>query len=330
MYFLNNVRQALILLLISQNFFRAELLKDPVCIIGAGISGLIAAHRLKEKGYSVKVFEKNSNKIKFDSTHFLDVSGYQLDTGLKILLPQQLYDKSTKVTWAHYRKIHKSLTIETSLVEANPELFVSISEWLKANKLESLKMYALLLLTSEGYGHIDDIPAFDNGAKVAYLTKSGSKTQKCSSVIIVFTPLHNHVSSIILDLSAEEKEILERLDGGRQYLISNKSRGGAVSYHWTKGNFNVGPTNEELSLYQSENDKIIPKLFPSNDTKTNIYAKGWNYFPHVTTESLQDGFYNKFYSIQGKSNVYYATPLLGFELIEYSIRAGECVANYFY
>jgi hypothetical protein len=446
MLILNTIKHVLIFQLISQTFSRAALPENPVCIVGSGISGLSAAHKLKEKGYLVKVFEKNNivggkmhvyrkdglvwnmgpvifndfykrtldivkkYKIKYETAHLLDVSAYQPDIGLKILLPQQLYDKSTKETWARYRKIRKSLTIETGLVEANPELFVSTSEWLKSNKLESLKMYALILLTSEGYGHIDDIPALyfvhlmdiskettedvhrvldgmdqipialakdldvtmsaqvtkidrgDKGAKITYSTKSGSKTQQCSSVILAFPPLYNQISNIIHDLSADEKDILKqvkihkyatianyatemkyfaylpllpppfppKLDGGRPCLISNHTRGAAVSYHWTKGNFDVGPTDEELSLYQSENDKIIPKLFPSNDTKTNIYVKGWDYFPHVTTKSLQDGFYEKFNSIQGEGNIYYATPLLGFELIEYSIRSGEYIADSFY
>lgn len=31
---------------------------DPVCIIGAGPSGLTAAHELERRGYSVAIFEK--------------------------------------------------------------------------------------------------------------------------------------------------------------------------------------------------------------------------------------------------------------------------------
>jgi hypothetical protein len=120
------------------------------------------------------------------------------------------------------------------------------------------------------------------------------------------------------------------MDNGIPTLIVNQTRGAAVSYHWNRGNFEVGPNDEELAHYKSQNEKFFPKIFRSQDTKTNIYIKGYEYFPHVTTKSLKDGFYKKFNSIQGKKNIYYASPLLSFELIESSIRAAEYIVDSFF
>jgi hypothetical protein len=438
--------QLLLALLISESFASPALPSDNVCVIGSGITGLSAAHRLKEKGYSVKLFEKsnivggkihtyrkdgvvwnmgpvlfsdfytrtldiiNKHDIKYTTLHFLDNAGFQPDTGITLLLPQIANELLAKKAWARYQEIRKSYTVETGLINANPELFVSTSEWLKANNLEALLPYALFFLTAEGYGHVDDTPALyfvhimdlskdialdfhfipdgfdqipfalakglditlnakvskidrvETGTKITYSTGSGLQTQECSSTILAFPPLLNQVSDIISDLSEEEKKILgevkitkyatvanyaanmkyfgyapilpppfpPKLDGDSPALIANHTRGAAVSYHWTRGEFDVGPSDEELTRYQAQNDKIFPKLFPSKDTKTNIYVKGWDYFPHVTTKSLQDGFYKKFNSIQGKGKVYYATPLLSFECVEHSIRSGEYIIDTFY
>jgi hypothetical protein len=442
----NIFNQLLLTLLINESLSSQTFSNDPVCVVGAGISGLSAAYRLKEKGYSVKLFEKNNIvggklhayrkdgivwnmgpvlfsdlytktfdlvkkfDIKYDNHHYLDLAGYQPDTGATLPLPQIAKDPLAKEAWARYQKIRKSYTIETGLINANPELFVSTSEWLKVNKLEALLPYALFFLTAEGYGHVDDTAAIyfvhlldlakdiavdfklipdgfdqipfalakdlnvtlnakvskidrgEEGTKITYSTESGLITQECSSTILAFPPVLNQVNSIISDLSDEENDILgqvkltkyatianyvsdmkyigyapvipppfpPKLDGGIPAAIVNHTRGAAVTYHWTRGDFDVGPTDQELAHYQSENGKVLPKVFPSKDTKTNIYVKGWDYFPHATTKSLQDGFYKKFHSIQGKKNIYYATPLLGLEVVEHSIRSGEYIADTFY
>ncbi|KXN75008.1 FAD/NAD(P)-binding domain-containing protein, partial [Conidiobolus coronatus NRRL 28638] len=419
---------------------------DPVCVIGSGISGLSAAHRLKEKGYSVKLFEKEAisggklhvyrkdgvvwnmgpvtftdyynrtldvikkHDIKYTTLHTVDNAGFQLDTGIVLPLPQIANDLLAKEAFSRYYKIRKSYTVESGLINTNPELFVSTSEWLKKHKLQALLPFALIFLTAEGYGHVDDTPAIyfihildlvkcialdfhfipdgwdqipfalakdlditynaqiskvdrsEVGTKLTYSTESGLQTQECSSTILAFTPLLNQLNSIISDLSDEEKDVLGQVkvhkyasvanyvpnmkyfgyaavlpppfppnfDNGIPAFIVDHTRGAAVSYHWNRGNFEVGPTDEELAHYKSQNDKIIPKIFRSQDVKANVYVKGWDYFPHVTTKSLQDGFYRKFNSIQGKGKIYYATPLLSFECVEHSIRSAEHIVDTFY
>jgi predicted NAD/FAD-dependent oxidoreductase len=42
----------------------------------------------------------------------------------------------------------------------------------------------------------------------------------------------------------------------------------------------------------------------------------WKYFPHVATEDLQNGFYEKLESIQGEKHTYYMGELLNFSMVE--------------
>src|SRR5919202_3008211 len=42
----------------------------------------------------------------------------------------------------------------------------------------------------------------------------------------------------------------------------------------------------------------------------------WPYFPHVSSEDMQDGFYDRLEELQGKQNTYYVGGLMNFELVE--------------
>ncbi|KAH8174425.1 flavin containing amine oxidoreductase domain-containing protein [Sarocladium implicatum] len=55
-----------------------------------------------------------------------------------------------------------------------------------------------------------------------------------------------------------------------------------------------------------------------------------DYFPHVNTQALLDGWYDQFNEIQGKQHTYYVSGLNQFEFVEYAIRAaGALVDGYF-
>lgn len=58
--------------------------------------------------------------------------------------------------------------------------------------------------------------------------------------------------------------------------------------------------------------------------------QGYDYFPRVSGQSIKNGFYGKLRAIQGKGGVYYATPLLTFELIEGCLEMAESFVQDFF
>lgn len=68
--------------------------------------------------------------------------------------------------------------------------------------------------------------------------------------------------------------------------------------------------SDALSLLQNDVKEV------GGEVKEVLYQKIWDYFPHVKTEDLQAGFYEKLNSLQGASGVYYAGSIMNFETVE--------------
>jgi hypothetical protein len=52
-----------------------------------------------------------------------------------------------------------------------------------------------------------------------------------------------------------------------------------------------------------------------------------DYFPHIGTEALLDGWYEKYNKLQGQKHTYYVSGVDQFEFVEYAIRAAEALVN---
>jgi phytoene dehydrogenase-like protein len=113
-----------------------------IAIIGAGISGLIAALRLEEDGFSPIIYEKNDRaggRVKTDI-----VDGYQLDHGFQVLLDG--YPKAQEYL------DYKSLELQEFLPGA--QLFNNGKSSVLGDPLRSLQL--LLPTLFSGIGNISD------------------------------------------------------------------------------------------------------------------------------------------------------------------------------
>ncbi len=65
--------------------------------------------------------------------------------------------------------------------------------------------------------------------------------------------------------------------------------------------------------------EVVDRLHGSiEEDQWHTYDR-WNYFQHVTAESMRAGFYRDLESLQGKNRTYFTGALLNFELVEMSI-----------
>src|SRR6266487_5714471 len=92
------------------------------------------------------------------------------------------------------------------------------------------------------------------------------------------------------------------------------------SYSWIRGDYNTTATEAELLNINKQLQATLKKI--SKDAKT-FYRETSEYFPHVSTSSLERGFYKKFDTIQGKRGLYFATTLLGFETMNDALEMTE-------
>jgi len=169
----------------------------PVCIIGAGISGLHLGNLLQAKGYRVEIFEANDHVGGKAETYQEDTSvliekgplifsrnnpgllayinKFNLTPVLSNLSDMLLFDSDNgsiqprpslspdRIRDAAQRYIehHISFTkdLEPGYLKASPELYVPFSTWLSARNLSVLSSLLIFSVTVGGYGHLDDTPA---------------------------------------------------------------------------------------------------------------------------------------------------------------------------
>ncbi|MEH2195503.1 MAG: FAD-dependent oxidoreductase [Nostoc sp.] len=158
--------------------------------------------------------------------------------------------------------------------------------------------------------------------------------------LILACPLTLDVLNTFLDLSPAEKDLFEQIIlnpyGLITYLIPDLQMPTPVT--------NVIPVNamgnpwfiaqqfadnDLIAFYTrlDSEDKITKKdvLQQIQNTVENLGAKvgddyytydKWPYFPHVTSEAMQAGFYDRLEAMQGQRKTFYVGGLLNFELVE--------------
>jgi hypothetical protein len=87
--------------------------------------------------------------------------------------------------------------------------------------------------------------------------------------------------------------------------------------------------------YQQTDDQVNSKLVETvrsmgGEVKEIILRKNWSYFPHVSTESLANGFYEKLEGLQGKMSTYYTGGVLNFETVEDTVRYSYSLVDKFF
>jgi hypothetical protein len=163
--------------------------------------------------------------------------------------------------------------------------------------------------------------------------------------LILATPLSLDTLRQFLDLRKEEEELFQKIilnpfivttyitEGmedftaatfmipepvmGKPYVVTRQFPDNDLVSFYTRTEYNHEIKKEEILKYNEDfakkiNAKLIGEYYTYDD---------FPYFPHVDSQAIQEGFYDKLEKMQGVQNTYYVGGLLSFELV-------ECIVNY--
>jgi hypothetical protein len=180
------------------------------------------------------------------------------------------------------------------------------------------------------------------------VTITANGTDEDFDVVIISAPL-NRVGNFVA-LTSEEKELFSQVTSERYDVSLFTASGlprGQVSFFYN--NANPSQTNHvdawanqnadspayvayQISDWSATNDQITKTLAgdvaSQGGTFGNVFLRqDWDYFPHVSTESLNNGFYYKVEALQGDNNTFYVGGTLSFETVEHSARYAQALVK---
>ncbi|KAL3590849.1 hypothetical protein FPOAC2_13051 [Fusarium poae] len=197
-----------------------------------------------------------------------------------------------------------------------------------------------------------------------------TKTQHYSDIILAFPPTYQALKESGLDLSAAERSLFTQVGVNSYFssavhmnklghnLTVSQELPDPLTPFKAKGQpvyiVPLHPESNIISIYSADNPEhpsvsrvkglLVRDLSKINKDLANPHAVSTkintvdirafsgeiDYFPHLGSEALVDGWYEKFNALQGKDHTYFTSGLNSFELVEYTIRAArDLVATHF-
>ena len=159
--------------------------------------------------------------------------------------------------------------------------------------------------------------------------------------LILACPQLPEVLEPFLTLSREEKRLMEQVRYNpfyvTTYVAPGTERVAAVTFSLPVPELGEPfvvtrqyPDNDYISVYtrggsdgeidrdyvEKKNVSFLKKIGAEDPEVPPKSSDDWAYFPHVTPEAVDQGFYTDFASLQGENRTYYVGGLLAFELVE--------------
>ena len=186
----------------------------------------------------------------------------------------------------------------------------------------------------------------DDGTYKVLLTSSGVTAEY--DQIVIASPLQ--ATKSFIDLDEEERNLFDKIDTYRYIVTLIKGKNiPHVSLMDHVSENTIGHVNL-LAQYQESEDvytvyQIVPKSMSLAAAKKimiedieacggsyeeEITQRVWDYFPHVASVGLKNGFYEKLESRQGEKATFYVGGIMNFETVESTARYSKhLVEKYF-
>ncbi len=217
------------------------------------------------------------------------------------------------------------------------------------------------MLSSSNYANTIYLDRSRTNPVVTYTTSRSRKTQKCSDVVLAFSPSPENLAAIDMPLSVNEAEVFSRIDTTAYWSSAVTTK---IDYHQFYRQspaeplgapvgflryFNESPiatgyswATDGSTLPDSDVKKLLVETITQVQTGVNISEplvtesdvkaldRWTDYFPRFNTSDLSSGIYTKYNALQGYNHTYYASAVSSFELVENAIRVGQdLVASFF-
>jgi len=200
------------------------------------------------------------------------------------------------------------------------------------------------------------------------LTSNVKKIERCDDKVIVETQFEKFILDDIiitsplndalkfLDATEEERNLFDKIQyeavrvyafkvGGARLnsgIIPDnlriEQRGHVIAWFHRKRRYPI--KNDLIMVYAMENkdksdkemhDMVLDDLSVYKFDKLELYSyRSWHVFPHVDSEVLRNGFYEKLEAMQGKKNTYYSGEIMSSITVERCADYSEHLVNQYF
>jgi oxygen-dependent protoporphyrinogen oxidase len=184
-------------------------------------------------------------------------------------------------------------------------------------------------------------PPLSGGSRIT-LTVNGTQ-QYDFDVVIISAPL-NKVSGF-MQLTEDEQELFSQV-GSERYLVSlfgasglptndvlwfhNFARPSGINHVnvWANRDASTPYVGYQIAEFSATPAQITATLAQDVAGQGGTFGglllrQDWDYFPHVSTDALRNGFYERVEAMQGRNNTFYVGGTLSFETVEHSARYAQ-------
>jgi len=268
----------------------------------------------------------------------------------------------TSLGYGHIRDVPAIYALKYIAGKASPLFFISFRVRLRPVLFQDLFKAMAAELKGNVYlnSDITSVTYETDSDMINFLHNESNITMRCGSIIIAFAPTPSAMVNLIPPaLEDSVSPLLEQIQTIRYYTLllddsnGDMSNGRALFFHTPLPVIPDDPAVNVLYLKpQDRVDSHVVAYYLTPSEKSDEQAKNecmlhynhlfkknveaaynfnrWDYFPHLSTASLNQGFFKTFDSLQGQYHQYYTGSLFTFDMVEHSMAEGQNIIEKYF
>jgi protoporphyrinogen oxidase len=194
----------------------------------------------------------------------------------------------------------------------------------------------------------------EDGVTVTYTRDGASHSEEFDDVIVTAAQETRFLEPF-LELTDEERRLFDQVTHDQYYTVAVDASGFTTEELYIlmqDGSYGIPEDGDPVSFIRhfAETDTLVMYCYAKDPIseaemlermKAAITRMGgseidvkatfeWAYFPHVSPESLRDGFYDDLHLLQSRNRTYYSGGLLNFEDVENTVTYSKYLVDTFF